>query len=85
MISETLRGLLGRRSELDERGTIAVITAFTFAVVLLLVGASIDFLRWQQARQSTTAALDAAVLAGGLALQVDPNNFNEAITVAQRT
>ena len=67
----------------DHSGSIAVVTACAFAVVLLLVGASIDFLRWQQARQITTAALDAGVLAGGLALQVDPSNYKGAVEAAR--
>ena len=59
--------------------------ALTFTVVLLCSGVAIDYLRWTQARATTSAAIDAAVLAGGLSLQIDPLNVQAALDTARRT
>lgn len=47
------------------------------------MGLAIDTLRWSHAKKQTLSALDAAVLAGGRALQVNPSNPAAAISVAQ--
>ena len=85
MIKDRFPGPVPRRAVGDERGTIAVVMALTFSIVLLGVGAAIDYLRWHQAHESTAAAIDAAVLAGGLALQMDPLNVQNALATARRT
>lgn len=73
-----LSNALGR----DERGTMAVIMAMMLSVMLLSVGGAIDFLRWHQARLTTTAAVDAAVLAAGRALIMHPSDAQDAATIA---
>jgi len=55
------------------------------AVVLLLaVGATVDIGRWLHARDQTVAAVDAALLAGGRALQTNANDPAGAIAAAQK-
>jgi Flp pilus assembly protein TadG len=54
------------------------------AVVLLLsIGAAVDIGRWLHARDQTVQAVDAAVLAGGRALQTNTDK-NAAIATAQK-
>ena len=73
------------RSLRDNRGTIAVIWALVFTVVLVTIGGAIDFRRWHLAKQMTSEAIDAAVLAGGLALQLNPQDAAAAKDTARKT
>lgn len=68
----------------DRRGTIAIVAALSLPVLMLCVGIAVDTGRWYSARKSTSSAIDAAVLAGARALQLDPNNPNLAVAAAQR-
>jgi Flp pilus assembly protein TadG len=64
----------------DESGNVAIVMALIAVTMMLCIGAAVDLGRWLHARDQTVAAVDAAVLAGGRALQV--NNTNEAAAVA---
>lgn len=67
-----------------EDGSVAVIFALIMLMLCLFVGAAIDIGRWLHARQQTLAAIDAAVLAGGRMLQLDPRNESDAIGAAMK-
>ena len=58
----------------DAGGTIAVVTALTFGVLLTVVGGAVDFARWHDASARTQQALDAAVLAAVHQLQDHPDD-----------
>ena len=63
----------------DTSGNVAIIFALVGVVLMLAVGAAVDFGRWLHARDQTVAAIDAAVLAGGRALQT---NSTGAVAIA---
>lgn len=68
----------------DRSGTVAVIFGISVPVLFLCAGVAIDAARWFEARRSTSAAVDAAVLAGGRALQISPDQPDEAVAMAQK-
>jgi Flp pilus assembly protein TadG len=68
----------------DSSGDVVVLFGLMFAVSLMFVGAAVDFGRWSNARSQTVAAVDAAVLAGGRALQTNGGNAADAIAVAAK-
>lgn len=76
-------GLLRRFRE-DDRGNVAIALAGGIIVLMLAIGAAVDIGRWMHARSQTVAAIDAAVLAGGRALQVNSDDTAAAIDAAQK-
>ncbi len=66
----------------DERGVTAVIFGLSVPLLFLCAGIAIDAARWFDARHETAAAVDAAVLAGGRTLQIQPDDPDAAIAVA---
>ncbi len=68
----------------DASGNVAVTFGLLLTLLLVGSGAAVDFGRWHMAKTSTMSALDAAVLAGGRALQLDPENSGAALAVARR-
>ena len=52
-------------------GNVAIVFALMAVVLMLAIGAAVDVGRWLHARDQTVAAIDAAVLAGGRALQTN--------------
>jgi Flp pilus assembly protein TadG len=68
----------------DRRGTIAIIFALTAGIVFAMVGGAVDYGRWLSARSKTLNAMDAAVLAAGRVLQLDPSNTSGALAAAQK-
>lgn len=68
----------------DERGSLAVFFILAGTVVFGISGAAIDYTRWINARQHTARAMDAAVLAGARALQLDHGNPAAALTIAKQ-
>ncbi|MEQ1651949.1 MAG: VWA domain-containing protein [Hyphomicrobium sp.] len=56
----------------DTAGDVAVLFGLMAMAMFMLIGAAVDLGRWLNARDHTIAAIDAAVLAGGRALQ-SPN------------
>lgn len=67
----------------DTSGTLAITFSLMAVALLLFIGGGIDLARWLDARNKTMAAMDAAVLAAGRALQTNGGNTVEAIAVAQ--
>ena len=67
----------------DESGSVAIVFGLMAVVLLLAVGAAVDFSRWLNARDQTIAAVDAAVLAGGRALQISSKDHGAAIAAAE--
>jgi len=67
----------------DESGSVAVVFGLIAIVLVLAVGAAVDFSRWLNAREQTVAAVDAAVLAGGRALQLNSKDHGGAIAAAE--
>lgn len=76
-------GRLGRFGA-DRSGNVAVLFALMAGVLMLSIGAAVDIGRWLHARDQTIAAIDAAVLAGGRALQTDNSDTAGAIAAAQK-
>jgi len=68
----------------DRSGNVAVLFALTLVVLVLAIGAAVDTGRWLYARDQTIAAVDAALLAGGRALQTDGKDTAGAIAVAKK-
>jgi Flp pilus assembly protein TadG len=66
----------------DTSGSIAIAFSLTFALLLLCAGGAVDFMRWQNARTTTSAAIDAAVLAGGRSLILKPQDSAAAMDAA---
>lgn len=54
----------------DERGTVVLIFALTFFILVGTVGGAVDYARWQHARSQVQSAVDAAVLAAGRTYQM---------------
>ena len=68
----------------DRRGDVAMMFGLMAVVMMLAIGGAVDIGRWLHARQQTIYAMDAAVLAGGRALQLDTKDVNGAKAAAQR-
>ena len=62
----------------------AVLIALSLPVVMLCVGIAVDTGRWYGVRKATSSAMDAAVLAGARALQLNPGDPDFAIAAAQK-
>lgn len=71
-----------QRFHKDQGGAIAIIFALTFTLLIGVVGGAVDYANWTAAKRQTTQAMDAAVLAGGRALQLGATE-TEAIQAAQ--
>jgi len=67
----------------SNRGAVAPLFGLLVIVLFATAGGAIDFGRWSNARQQTIAAMDAAVLAAGRALQLDSSDIAGAISKAQ--
>lgn len=78
---ERMRTCLAR-FQTDRSGDVAVIFGLAAVTMFLFIGAAIDFGRWMHARRQTLSAMDAAVLAGGRALQLDSKDVNGAKAAA---
>jgi len=68
----------------DASGNIAVVFALMGVVLMLAIGGAVDVGRWLHARDQTIAAVDAAVLAGGRALQTNSTDQSAAVAAAQK-
>jgi Flp pilus assembly protein TadG len=66
-----------------ERGNIGMMFGLAIIPFMLFVGAGVDIGRWLHAREETISAMDAAVLAGARALQLDNTNSSAAIATAK--
>ncbi len=76
-----LRGLA--RYGADRSGNVAILYAMLAVVLMASIGAAVDIGRWLHARDQTISAVDAALLAGGRALQTNANDTAGAIAAAQ--
>lgn len=68
----------------DKRGNVALVFGLAISCLCFISGGAADMARWLAARTQTMAAMDAAVLAGGRALQVGAS-ADQAVAVATRT
>jgi Flp pilus assembly protein TadG len=68
----------------NRSGQVAMLFGLMAIVLFLLVGGAVDLGRWVHARTQTIAAIDAAVLAGGRALQVNASDRDGALEAAQK-
>ncbi len=68
----------------DCSGNVAVLFGLSAVVLMLALGAAVDIGRWLHARDQTIAAMDAAVLAGGRALQVNSTDTAGAVATAKK-
>ncbi|KAB2937859.1 MAG: VWA domain-containing protein [Hyphomicrobium sp.] len=75
---------LVRSFRTDEKGSVAITFALIAIVLMLAIGAAVDVGRWLHARDQTIAAVDAAVLAGGRALQLNGKDHGAAIAAATK-
>ena len=66
----------------DERGVVAPLLALLITTICLFIGLAVDYSRWYLAHRITVDALDAAVLAGGRALQTNPDDVTAALDLA---
>ena len=68
----------------DASGNVAVVFALMGVVLMLAIGGAVDVGRWLHARDQTIAAVDAAVLAGGRALQTSSSDEAAAVDAANK-
>ena len=66
----------------DTKGNVMMTFGLMAMSLFGMVGGAVDLGRWLNARDQTIAALDAAVLAAGRALQTDPTNESAAVDLA---
>ncbi len=67
----------------DRSGAVGMLFGLAAIPIMIAMGGAVDYGRWQHARQQTIAAMDAAVLRGGRALQVDGEDPDAAVTAAE--
>lgn len=86
--SKQIKSILSASHKLCQRfadnrsGAIAILFGFVITIIVSLVGGAVDYARWLAAKAETVNAMDAAVLAGGRALQLGKSN-TEAAAIAQ--
>jgi len=64
-------------------GSVAPLFGLIIILLFATAGGAIDYGRWNNARQQTISALDAAVLAAGRSLQVNSSDTTGALAAAQ--
>lgn len=67
----------------DQSGSIAIIFAMIFVILVTVAGGAIDYGRYAAARTKTVQAMDAAVLAAGRVLQTENGNEAKALAAAR--
>jgi len=67
----------------DRSGSVGMLFGLAAIPLMIAIGGAVDYGRWQHAREQTIAAMDAAVLRGGRALQVDNQDTAAAIAAAE--
>jgi Flp pilus assembly protein TadG len=77
------RRLLARFAQ-DRSGAMVVVYALSAMVMLLAIGAAVDFGRWLHARDQTASAIDSAVLAGARYLQTNSTDTAGAVNAAKK-
>jgi Flp pilus assembly protein TadG len=74
---------LAKRLGRDRRGNVMMMFGLFGTIAFVTVGGALDYGRWMHARYHTARALDAAVLAGGRALQTNQADPNAALVHAK--
>ncbi len=72
------------RFQRDIKGAIAIIFAASLFLIVLLIGMSVDYVRWQSNHSEAKSTLDAAVLAAGRIYQLPDTTDEDAIEAAYR-
>lgn len=67
----------------DHRGNVMILFGFTGIIALGAAGGAVDFGRWMHAKHHTSRAMDAAVLAGARALQLNHTDPSAALVLAK--
>jgi len=67
----------------DHSGNVLMMFGFMAIPLFVAIGGAVDFGRWLHARNQTVAAMDAAVLRGGRALQTNSDDPGAAIAAAE--
>src|SRR5262245_36804705 len=65
----------------DRSGNVVVLFGLSALVLFSVAGGAVDFARWHNANNKVQAAIDAAALAGGRAIQVSPTS-DPAVAIA---
>ncbi|HEX2840989.1 TadE/TadG family type IV pilus assembly protein [Hyphomicrobium sp.] len=78
------RKAMVRRFADETSGSIAIMFALILVALCLFVGGAVDIGRWLNAQHQTTAAADAAVLAGARMLQLNEKDVAGARAAAQK-
>lgn len=68
----------------DQSGSIAIIFALVFLILVTVSGGAIDYGRYALARMKTAQAMDSAVLAAGRVLKLERGNTQKALAAAER-
>ena len=68
----------------DRSGNVAMMFGLTAIMLFIAIGGALDFGRWAHASVQTKAAMDAAVLRGGRALQTNNEDTAAAIAAAEK-
>jgi Flp pilus assembly protein TadG len=68
----------------DQSGNMSMLFALMAVVLTLSVGAAVDIGRWLHARDQTSGAIDAAVLAGARYLQTNSSDQTGAVNAAKQ-
>ena len=66
----------------NRSGSVAVTFGLAATILMACVGGAVDFNRWHAAQRMTSDSVDAAVLAGARALQLNPANHQAAVDTA---
>ena len=67
----------------DQSGSIAIIFALVFLILVTVAGGAVDYGRYAAARAKTLQAMDAAVLAAGRVLQIENGDEAKALAAAR--
>jgi Flp pilus assembly protein TadG len=67
----------------DRSGNVAMMFGLTAIMLFIAIGGALDFGRWAHASVQTKAAMDAAVLRGGRALQTNNEDTAAAVAAAE--
>ena len=76
--------LLKSRFSGDRGGNVVILFGFVGVIAVGIAGGAIDYSRWMHARYQTGRAMDAAVLAGGRALQLKHADPAAALVLAKQ-
>jgi Flp pilus assembly protein TadG len=67
----------------SERGSISILFAMMSLVLMVVIGAAVDYAKWHDAYTHVESTMDSALLAAGRQYQTNPNNPELAIAAAE--